>query len=217
MTEDNLSYSIEDGWLNQAIKKPSPNFNSRPFLGNGGFDSAPREIFSQKSQSQVDVESTEPEISLLVIHNISLPPGEFGNGYIEDFFCNRLEIQKHPFFLEIASLEVSSHLFINRVGEVIQFVNFLDRAWHAGQSCFEGRKNCNDFSIGIELEGTDDQAYTDAQYRALASCSLAIMRTYPKISVDRIVGHEHIAPGRKTDPGRAFEWPRYRQDLEEHC
>ncbi|MGB0722390.1 MAG: 1,6-anhydro-N-acetylmuramyl-L-alanine amidase AmpD [Gammaproteobacteria bacterium] len=149
-------------------------------------------------------------VDLLVIHNISLPPGEFGGDHIERFFTNRLDASEHPFFREIEGVEVSAHLLIRRDGTVIQFVPFQRRAWHAGQSCFQGRERCNDFSIGIELEGTDDRAYTDDQYRILADVTRALMAAYPAIGPDTIAGHNDIAPERKTDPGPAFDWSRYR-------
>jgi AmpD protein len=152
-------------------------------------------------------------ISLLVIHNISLPPGAFGQGHIEAFFCNHLETQRHPYFESIASLQVSAHLLIDRSGQVTQFVPFDQRAWHAGRSCFRGREGCNDFSIGIELEGTDNQPYTDAQYLALAAIVRLLKTTYPAIDAQAIKGHSDIAPGRKTDPGPAFDWPRLHQLL----
>lgn len=179
--------SCRHGWLSVAGRTPSPNFNQRP---------------------------AGEEVSLLVIHNISLPPGEFGTGCIEDFFCNKLDIDRHPFFQEIENVQVSAHLLIDRQGRVTQFVGFDERAWHAGQSLFDGRDNCNDFSIGIELEGTDDQAYTEAQYQALVDCTRAIQRQYPAITSDRIVGHSDIAPGRKTDPGNSFDWSYYKNRLE---
>lgn len=179
-------YSIAGGWLDQARRVPSPNFNQRP---------------------------SGQAIDLLVIHNISLPPGQFGTGCVEDFFCNQLDHSAHPFFEEIKSLQVSAHLLIERSGDVVQFVSFDDRAWHAGQSCFQGREDCNDFSIGIELEGTDDTPYTDEQYLHLAAITRALQKTYPAIALDNIQGHADIAPGRKTDPGPAFDWARYRQAI----
>ena len=151
------------------------------------------------------------DISLLVIHNISLPPGQFGTGCVQRFFCNALDASEHPYFEQIAALQVSSHLLIERDGTIIQFVNFNDRAWHAGLSEFNGRPNCNDYSVGIELEGTDTDLYTDVQYQVLAEISRALMQAYPAITAERITGHEHIAPGRKTDPGPAFDWSRYRR------
>ena len=174
--------AILNGWLNIAQKIPSPNFNRRP-------------------------ENTG--VSLLVIHNISLPPGEFGGGFVQQFFQNTLDARTHPYFETIASLQVSAHLFIERDGKVTQFVSFADRAWHAGASSYDGVANCNDYSIGIELEGTDDQPYTDAQYSQLAKVTRQLLLTYPTLTPERIVGHEHIAPGRKTDPGPCFDWSRY--------
>jgi len=153
------------------------------------------------------------EIDLLVIHGISLPPGQFGGNDVEDFFTNTLNTQLHPFFEEIKDLHVSSHLLIKRTGDIIQFVPFTKRAWHAGVSSFCGREKCNDFSIGIELEGTDEVPYEPIQYIALADVTKALMEAYPGISTDRIVGHCDIAPGRKTDPGPFFEWDFYRQLL----
>ncbi len=149
-------------------------------------------------------------VDLLVIHNISLPPGRFGGGWIEDLFLGRLDPQAHPYFAEIAALRVSAHLLIRRDGATTQFVPLNRRAWHAGASCFDGRTGCNDFSIGIELEGTDEIPYTDAQYARLASLTRQIQAHYPAITAQRIAGHADIAPGRKTDPGPAFDWARYR-------
>ena len=153
------------------------------------------------------------DISLLVIHGISLPPGEFGGSWITDLFCNRLDPQAHPYFATIHGQKVSSHLLIRRNGEVLQYVPLPCRAWHAGQSSFEGRERCNDFSIGVELEGADETPYEEAQYRHLAALAHLIMTEYPSITDDRIVGHSDIAPGRKTDPGPAFDWARFRQIL----
>lgn len=149
----------------------------------------------------------------MVIHNISLPPGQFGDGCVQAFFANQLDISQHPYFQTIADLKVSAHLLIERTGMVTQFVAFNQRAWHAGASSFRGFDNCNDNSIGIELEGCDDIAYTDHQYETLVAITREILRAYPAISLDRIVGHSDIAPGRKTDPGAAFDWARYRQML----
>ena len=168
---------------------PSPNYGARPA-------------------------GCEPE--LLVIHNISLPPGQYGGDHIERFFTNCLDCDAHPFFDEIRGVEVSSHVLIRRCGEVVQFVSFGDRAWHAGQSCFQDRQNCNDFSIGIELEGTDDEPYTDSQYFALCRVTRALLGNFPAMDANRIVGHSDIAPGRKTDPGPAFDWRRYRHDLQDN-
>lgn len=174
------------GWLQPARRCPSPNFNQRP---------------------------PACAVDLLVIHNISLPPGQFGGGCIEALFTNRLDSSAHPSFAELAGLQVSAHLLIDRTGTVTQFVPLHLRAWHAGESRFEGRDNCNDFSIGIELEGTDHTPYTEAQYHALAAVTQALRAVFPGIVPARIVGHSDIAPVRKTDPGPAFDWPRYRQSL----
>lgn len=154
-------------------------------------------------------ERTSPDdISLIVVHGISLPPGEFGGHWIEALFHNCLDAQAHPYFQEVAGLRVSAHVVIYRDGRVVQYVPFRKRAWHAGQSCFAGRSGCNDFSIGIELEGTDDLPYTDHQYRQLARLIAALREAYPGIAANAITGHSDIAPGRKTDPGPAFDWPR---------
>lgn len=146
------------------------------------------------------------QIDMIVVHNISLPPGQFGTGAIQAFFTGTLDFDKHPYYRTIAQLRVSAHLLIERTGRVIQFVPFTQRAWHAGESKYEGRTRCNDFSIGIELEGTDDVAYEDKQYAALAEVIQYLQLNYPAITQDRIVGHCDIAPGRKTDPGAAFDW-----------
>ena len=171
-----------DGLLKDAQQFVSPNFNQRP---------------------------SGQEINLLVIHNISLPPGKFGGGFVHALFCNQLDPSLDPYFLSIADLKVSAHLFIDRMGKVTQFVPFTERAWHAGVSSFEGIANCNDYSIGIELEGCDDIAYTDIQYEVLTQITHQLLLVYPKITPERIVGHQHIAPERKTDPGSAFDWPRF--------
>lgn len=171
---------IDQGWLTDIVHKPSPNFNARP-------------------------QGMCPE--LVVIHNISLPAGEFGTGCIEALFCNTLDCTLHASFGDLVGLEVSAHLLIDRCGDATQFVSFDDRAWHAGVSRFEARENCNDFSIGIELEGTDDLAYTDAQYSTLRQV-LALLRRHYDLAADAVVGHSDIAPGRKTDPGAAFDWQR---------
>lgn len=181
--ETDLKYSgIKDGYLTAAVQYPSPNANQRP-----------------QGQS----------VSLLVIHNISLPPGKFGTGCVQAFFTNQLDISLDPYFQSIAGLQVSAHLFIERDGAITQFVPFSSRAWHAGVSSFHGVANCNDYSIGVELEGCDDIAYTDAQYDALAKVARQILAAYPAITSERIVGHNQIAPGRKTDPGEAFDWDRF--------
>lgn len=148
-------------------------------------------------------------ISLLVVHNISLPPEQFGGPHIENFFCNCLDTAVHPYFETIAELKVSAHALIRRDGSVIQFVSCLDRAWHAGRSSFMGRDECNDYSIGIELEGADEVPYTEEQYRALARMARLVITAWPEVTPDRIAGHSDIAPGRKTDPGPAFAWSRF--------
>lgn len=176
----------ESGWLRGVRILASPNFNQRP---------------------------AGVSISLLVIHNISLPPGEFNNGCVEAFFCNKLDSHQHPYFTTIADLQVSAHFYIARDGQVAQFVSLYNRAWHAGRSSFAGVDNCNDYSIGVELEGADEIPYTDSQYAALVSLTKTLLRLFPAITQDRIVGHENVAPGRKTDPGPAFDWSRYLTSL----
>ena len=173
------------GLLDVAQQIPSPNFDERPTT----------------------------EIELLVIHGISLPPGQFGGDEIDQFFTNTLDFDNHPFFAELRGLQVSAHLLIRRNGEIVQYVPFSKRAWHAGESCFKQRTCCNDFSIGIELEGTDDTAYEEAQYQSLIAVTQCIREAYPAISLQNIVGHCDIAPQRKTDPGIAFDWSKYRQGL----
>lgn len=145
---------------------------------------------------------------LVVVHGISLPPGQYGGPEIEALFTNTLDSAAHPYFSEIAHLEVSAHFLIRRAGEVVQFVSTDERAWHAGASSWKGREQCNDFSIGVELEGCDEEAYTDSQYDALNQLLGALTKQYPDIRHDAIVGHSDIAPGRKTDPGPAFDWSR---------
>ena len=152
-------------------------------------------------------------VDLLVIHNISLPPGQFGGGHIRDLFLNRLDPGAHPYFAQIAHLQGSAHLLIRRDGSALQFVARDRRAWHAGLSNFCGRERCNDFSVGIELEGSDDLPYTDAQYRQLSALTTEVRSLFPTIAMERIVGHSDIAPGRKTDPGPHFDWARYREDV----
>jgi len=182
------AYRIDrHGWLQPAKYCPSENFNQRP---------------------------ADTHIELLVIHNISLPAGQFGNGHVEALFANRLDCSIDPSFEDLAELQVSAHLLIDRHGAITQFVSFDARAWHAGQSRFGGRDNCNDFSIGIELEGTDTLPYADAQYASLAAVARVLCGHYPGIVPQRIVGHSDIAPGRKTDPGPAFDWPRFRRMLD---
>jgi AmpD protein len=173
---------IDQHWLSPASRVPSPNYDDRP---------------------------NPEDISLLVIHCISLPPGEFGNACIDQLFCNQLNPDEHPYFKEIAQLTVSSHLVIKRTGEILQYVPFDKRAWHAGQSCYEGRDRCNDFSIGIELEGTETIPYAEAQYLQLANVVKTLLETYPGLSAQRITGHSDIAPGRKADPGESFDWREF--------
>ena len=147
-------------------------------------------------------------VELVVVHNISLPPGEFGGPYISQLFTNRLDAAAHPYFADICELRVSSHTLIRRDGSILQYVPFHQRAWHAGQSNYCGRERCNDFSVGIELEGTDELAYEDVQYERLAAMISALREAYPTIAKEAITGHCDIAPGRKTDPGPAFDWDR---------
>lgn len=168
------------GLLEDCTQTPSPNKDSRP-------DGTP--------------------IDLIVVHSISLPPGEYGNDSIEQFFQNRLDRNQHPYFEEIHEMQVSSHLLIKRTGEVVQFVPFHERAWHAGLSNYQGRERCNDFSIGIELEGTDTDVFEEEQYTQLANIITALQATYPDIS-DNITGHSDISPGRKLDPGSGFDWEK---------
>lgn len=186
MSVETASDRRGSGWLARTRRVPSPNCDARP-------DPA--------------------DINLLVIHNISLPPGRFGGPYIEQLFTNRLDPAAHPYFAQIKDLKVSAHLFINRRGRVTQFVPLHLRAWHAGKSIFEGRERCNDFSIGIELEGTDEKPFTQAQFARLVRLTRQIMARYPRITPRRITGHSNIAPGRKTDPGPHFDWARYRRQL----
>jgi AmpD protein len=169
------------GLLRGARQVPSPNFDARP----GGI---------------------LPE--LIVVHGISLPPEQFGGPWIDRLFTNSLPPDEHPYFATMWTLKVSSHLMIRRDGEPVQYVPFHERAWHAGASSYQGRERCNDFSIGVELEGADDIAYEPAQYRMLSAVILALCDAYPSLSLTRIAGHSDIAPGRKTDPGPAFDWQR---------
>lgn len=175
--------AIINGWLSNEEQQKSPHFSLR-------------------DKNQI--------ISLLVVHNISLPPNEFGGGYITDFFLGKLDIKAHPYFEEIAQLKVSAHCLITRAGKVIQYVSFDDKAWHAGVSSYQGVDKCNDYSIGIELEGADNILYTPEQYQTLALLTQALRQRYPHIE-NNIAGHNDIAPERKTDPGEAFDW-QYFQD-----
>ena len=158
---------------------------------------------------------TRPEktaIDLVVIHSISLPPEQYGGNAIEKFFQNKLDKAQHPYFEEIHTLKVSSHILIKRTGEIVQFVPFNERAWHAGQSNYQGRECCNDFSIGIELEGSDTDQFEEAQYQQLTRLITTLQAAYPSIS-DNITGHSDIAPGRKTDPGTGFDWQKLNNTL----
>lgn len=148
------------------------------------------------------------DINLIVVHGISLPPNEFGGVGVQQLFTNQLDANEHPYYAAIKDLKVSAHAYIRRDGEIIQFVPFHKRAWHAGLSEFNGRCQCNDFSIGIELEGADDIPYTESQYRSLAKLVKELWQKYPQIKQPNLVGHSDIAPGRKTDPGEAFEWQK---------
>lgn len=154
---------------------------------------------------------TKPE--LIVVHGISLPPGEFGGPWIDKLFTGGLPPDAHPYFREIEGMRVSAHVVIRRDGEIVQYVSFNERAWHAGASQYRGRSVCNDFSIGIELEGMDDTPYENEQYTQLAALIKALLAAYPSLSREHIAGHSDIAPGRKTDPGPAFDWPRLRAEL----
>ena len=152
---------------------------------------------------------------LLVVHGISLPPGEFGGPWIDRLFTGTLPPEAHPYFRELAATRLSAHALVRRDGAIVQYVPFGERAWHAGASQYRGRSTCNDFSVGVELEGTDDTPYTEAQYQQLAALAAALLAAYASLSAEHIVGHSDIAPGRKTDPGAAFDWPRFRALLSE--
>ncbi len=171
------------GLLGGVRQQPSPNCDDRPA-------------------------GCEPE--LIVVHNISLPPGEFGGPWIDRLFTNCLPPDAHPYFATLDGLEVSAHFLIRRDGELVQYVPTTRRAWHAGQSCYCGRERCNDFSIGIEVEGADELPYTDVQYRRLASLVATLRARQPSLAAADVVGHSDIAPGRKTDPGPAFDWAHFR-------
>lgn len=182
-----MKVNLATGLLDDARHYPSPNCDARPSDG---------------------------DINLIVIHGISLPPGQFGGSYIDQLFANELDANEHPYFAEIQGLKVSSHLLIRRDGEIVQYVPFHQRAWHAGVSCYQGRECCNDFSIGIELEGEDETPYTDEQYDALARTLQTLFKAYPALSRNTLAGHSDIAPERKTDPGPAFDWERLNSLLE---
>lgn len=162
-----------------------------------------------------DDRNDDNDIHLIVIHNISLPPKQFGGEWIDRLFTNQLPLDADPFFAEIYQLRVSSHLLIRRDGEIVQYVPFHRRAWHAGVSQFQGKERCNDFSIGIELEGTDDQPFTDIQYQQLETTIKGLHKRYPSLKKGNITGHQHIAPERKTDPGECFDWQRLSLALNE--
>jgi AmpD protein len=168
----------------------------------------------QVASPNCDERPTGVAADLIVVHGISLPPGEFGGPWIDQLFTNSLPRDFHPYFAQIADRQVSSHLLVRRDGELVQYVPLHSRAWHAGVSNYCGRERCNDFSIGIELEGSDEVAYEPAQYRMLAATILMLCSAYPTLSVQRIAGHEDIAPGRKTDPGPTFDWQRLRALLQ---
>jgi N-acetyl-anhydromuramoyl-L-alanine amidase len=185
-----LQVDLESGLMRNARQVASPNYDARP-------------------------DGVEAE--LIVVHGISLPPGEFGGPWIERLFMNTLPLDMHPYFAEIGELRVSSHLLVARDGGLTQFVKFTERAWHAGQSSYHGRAACNDFSIGVELEGLDTLAYEGAQYDALAEVVAALCDAYPRLSPERLVGHSDISPGRKTDPGPAFDWERARRCIGAVC
>ena len=180
---EGLVIDAEPGWIRGVRRVESPNCDARPA-------------------------GMVPE--LIVMHGISLPPGEFGGPWIDRLFINTLPPAAHPYFATIADSKVSAHVLVRRDGSLTQYVPFRCRAWHAGDSSYAGRRACNDFSIGIELEGADDMAYEDAQYAAAASLIGALCATYPSLSPQHVTGHSDIAPGRKTDPGIAFDWPRLR-------
>ena len=177
---------IQDHIVSNASYVPSPNHDLRP---------------------------KEADISLIVIHCISLPPGVYEGNQIEDFFLNKLDISQHEYFNSIKDLKVSSHLLIKRDGGITQFVPFNKRAWHAGISSFDGVEDCNNFSIGIELEGTEDSEFTDQQYNSLMEITKLLLLNYPNLSKEKIVGHSEIAPNRKTDPGKLFNWKRYLKNV----
>ena len=177
---------IEDHLLKSAKQIQSPNYSER---------------------------LNEDDINLIVIHSISLPPGQYNNSYIEEFFCNKLSVNENKYFESISDLKVSSHILIKRDGKIIQFVPFNKKAWHAGESVFKGRLNCNEFSIGIELEGCEEDDFTQNQYKNLVNICLTLFKYYPEITRQNVVGHSEIAPGRKTDPGKNFNWEYLRENL----
>ena len=177
---------IENGIFKNLQFLKSPNFNERP---------------------------DQEEIRLIIIHSISLPPKIYGKTYVEDFFLNKLNIDEHNYFEQIKDLKVSSHIYIKRDGKAVQFVPFNKRAWHAGESSYKGVSDCNNYSIGIELEGTDDDFYTADQYNTLIEATKGVINNYPLINKDSIVGHSDVSPGRKTDPGTKLDWDRFLEAL----
>jgi AmpD protein len=172
-----------------------------------------RQVASPNFDERSCIGSVAATLDLIVLHNISLPPKVYGGDWIEQFFCNKLPATEHPYFAEICDAKVSAHLLIYRSGEVVQFVPLLKRAWHAGVSNYQGRERCNDFSIGIELEGSDDEPFEPVQYQALVNVLNSLIAHYPNLSSENIVGHSDIAPGRKTDPGPYFDWNLLRSRL----
>lgn len=181
-----IPIKLTSGWIKEGVRECiSPHFNARP----------------------------ENEVSLLVIHNISLPAGCFGTPYVDQLFQGCLDMEANSSFVDLKGLEVSAHFMIRRDGEIVQYVSCDKRAWHAGVSDHEGRQGCNDFAIGVELEGTDFMPYTRIQYQELTRLTLALFAAYPMLNMDKLVGHSDIAPGRKTDPGDSFDWAKYRDGL----
>jgi len=179
-------FTLSHHWVDQARHLPSPNAGERP---------------------------DPDDISLIIVHNISLPPGVFGGGHVDALFTNGLDTNAHPYFRQLEGVQVSSHFLIDRAGELTQYVACHRRAWHAGRSCWAGREECNDFAIGIELEGADDIAYEPAQYASLAELVALLQARYPRLDPRAVVGHEDVAPARKSDPGPAFDWSVFWSEL----
>lgn len=183
-----MNYTVHpDGWCEAAWRYDSPYYNARP---------------------------ADAAIDVLVVHNISLPAGRFGGHHVSDLFTGRVDYNADPSLADLRNVEVSAHFFVRRDGRLVQYVSCNDRAWHAGLSQFQGRANCNDFSIGVEMEGTDNVAFTSVQYEVLAQLAQALQNRYP---LRWITGHEHVAPGRKTDPGPCFDWSRLDALLKEQA
>ena len=180
-----LDIEIKNGWIEHVRRVISPNYDDRP---------------------------DDSKLEIIVIHGISLPPGDFGGNGIDQLFTNQINEYDHPYYKKISNIKVSSHVLINREGSITQYVSFLKRAWHAGESSHLGKGSCNDYSIGIELEGTDDNPYEDKQYLCLAKLIKSLKKNYASLNDGDIVGHCDIAPGRKTDPGKSFDW-RYLSSL----